>query len=75
MFDEWLNRLFGIDERFVMHRYASTRLATMVGLVLMFIWFNYDYFANDILRLDYLIIMVVMAVVKVGAMVYYSRTH
>ena len=75
MFTEFLNRLFGFDERFVMHRYYSTRLATIVGMVLMVVWFNYEYFFNDILRLDLFAILVVMAVVKVAAMVYYSRTH
>ena len=75
MFNQFFNRLFGLDERFVMHRYYSTRLATIVGTLLMVLWFNYEYFAHHILRMDLFIIMVVMALVKVGAMLYYSRTQ
>ena len=69
------NRLFGIDERFVMHRYYSTRLATIVGMVLMVVWFNYEYFFHHVLRMDIFFILVVMAVVKVAAIVYYTRTQ
>lgn len=64
-----------MDERFVMHRYRSTRLAVLVGVVMMGVWFNYEYWANEILRWDLFVIMMAMAVVKVGAMLYYRRTN
>jgi RimJ/RimL family protein N-acetyltransferase len=40
-----------MDERFVMHRYRSTRWATAVGVVMMGGWFVYEQVVNDVLRL------------------------
>lgn len=70
-FSEWL----GMDERFIMHRYISTRWAVVVGVVLMVLLFNYDYFVNHTLRYDLFIILVAMLVTKVAVMVYYRLTH
>jgi hypothetical protein len=70
-FSEWL----GMDERFIMHRYISTRWAVLVGVVLMFLLFNYDYFVNHTLRIDLLVIMLAMLVTKVAIMIYYRLTH
>lgn len=70
-FSEWL----GMDERFVMHRYISTRWAVVVGVVLMFLWINYDYFVNGTLRIDIIIILMAMLITKVAVMVYYRLTH
>ena len=64
-----------MDERFIMHRYRSTRLATIVGVVLMGGWANYELFVNHVLRWDLLIIMAAIALVKVGAMIYYRLTN
>lgn len=64
-----------VDERFIMHRFKATRLATVVGMVLMFVYFNYEVVANKTIRWDLLIILVAMAVTKVGAMLYYRRTN
>jgi hypothetical protein len=64
-----------MDERFVMHRYRSTRLAVLVGTVMMAVWFNYEYWVNEVLRWDLFVIMMAMAVVKAGAMLYYRRTN
>jgi hypothetical protein len=64
-----------MDERFVMHRFKSTRLATVVGVVLMGVWFNYELFVNDVMRLDLIIILVAMAVTKLVAMLYYRLRH
>jgi hypothetical protein len=36
-----------VDERYVMHRYSSTRLATLVGAVLMGGWIFYEFLVND----------------------------
>ena len=73
----FLPLLFGrgeLDERFINHRYRSTRAGLVAGLLAMFAWFNYDYLANGVLRWDYLVIMVVMAVVKVATMIYLQKT-
>lgn len=65
----------GMDERFIIHRFRSTRWALSAGLVAMLIWFNYELLANDVIRWDYLVILVIMAVVKVAAMIYLHRTE
>jgi hypothetical protein len=70
-FSEWL----GMDERFIKHRYISTRWAVVVGVILMFLFINYDYFVNDTLRIDLLVILLAMLVTKVAVMVYYRLTH
>jgi hypothetical protein len=70
-FFEW----FGMDERFIMHRYISTRWAVGVGVILMFLLINYDYFVNDTLRIDLLMILLAMLITKVVVMVYYRLTH
>ena len=71
IFSKW----FSIDERFVMHRYISTRWAVIVGVVLMAAWVNYEFIVNDILRIDLLVILGAMLVTKVGVMIYYRLTH
>jgi hypothetical protein len=75
MLNKFFSGWLGMDERFVMHRYISTRWAVVVGVVLMFLLFNYDYFVNHTLRLDLFIILVAMLVTKVAVMVYYRLTH
>jgi hypothetical protein len=76
---EWftsvISVLFEADERFIMHRYYSSRLALVVGVVLIAIWFNYELLANDQLRLDLVVIAGAMALTKLGAMVYYRSTQ
>jgi len=71
VFSKW----FGMDERFIMHRYISTRWAVLVGVILMAVWVNYEYLVNHILRIDLLVILLAMAVTKVAVMVYYRLTH
>ncbi|MCW4055496.1 MAG: hypothetical protein NWE82_01790 [Candidatus Bathyarchaeota archaeon] len=67
--------MFKPDERFIMHRYYSTRLSMIVGMILLVIWFNYELFVNHNLRLDLVIVAGVMAVTKVLAMLYFRITH
>lgn len=69
------SRIFAVDERFVMHRYISTRWAVVVGVVLMGIWVNYEFFTRHVLRYDLLVILAAMLVTKVFVMVYYRLTH
>jgi len=71
LFSKW----FVVDERFVMHRYISTRWAVIVGMVLMAIWVNYEFIINDTLRIDLIIILLAMLVTKVAVMIYYRLTH
>ena len=66
---------FNPDERFITHRYQSSRLALAVGVIMMFIWAQYEWFVNDELRLDLLIILGAMALSKVGAMIYFRLTR
>jgi hypothetical protein len=67
--------LFRPDERFIMHRYYSSRLALAVGLAAIVIWFNYELLVNDNVRLDLIIIAGAMALTKVVAMAYYRTTQ
>jgi len=64
-----------VDERFLAHRYKATRLATMVGVVLMFAFFTYALVESGEIRWDLLIVMCGMAAAKVIAMLYYRRTN
>jgi len=60
-----------MDERFRMHRLYSTRFAALATLIAMFVWYNYNYFVRQTLRWDVVGFMAVMAVAKIGAMVWY----
>ena len=66
--------LFKPDERFIMHRFRSTRLAMLVGVLMIALWFNYELLINSQWRFDLLIILAAIAVTKVGAMIYYHAT-
>jgi len=67
--------MFNPDERFVMHRYYSSRLALVAGMLTLVIWFNYELIANHRLHWDLVTIAGVMAVTKLAAMIYYKSTH
>ncbi|UCH60950.1 MAG: hypothetical protein JSV61_05580 [Anaerolineales bacterium] len=75
MLANWFSNLFSVDERFIMHRYYSTRWSVLVGVIMMAVWVNYEYFVNQVLRLDLVIILAVMAGTKVLAMLYFRLTH
>jgi len=64
-----------VDERFLAHRYKATRLATMVGVVLIFAFFTYALVKTGEIRWDLFIVMCAMAAAKVIAMAYYRRTN
>jgi hypothetical protein len=66
--------LFKPDERFIMHRYYATRLAMVVGIILIAGWFYYELAVNQHLRWDLVAIGGTMAVTKVLAMAYYRAT-
>ena len=69
-----LTSMFKPDERFIMHRYYSTRLSMIVGVVLLVIWFNIELLINDQIRLDLAIILGMMVITKILAMLYYRVT-
>jgi hypothetical protein len=75
MLNNLFSRWFGVDERFIMHRYNSTRWAVVVGIVLMAAWVNYEFIVNHTLRTDMLVILLAMLVTKVAVMIYYRLTH
>jgi hypothetical protein len=62
-----------IDERFLIHRLKSTSLAGVAGGVAMGCWFGYCYFVDGVQRWDLLAILILMAVVKWGAMLYFHK--
>ena len=64
-----------MDERFIMHRFKAMRLALMVGMFAMVGFFCFGMFVNRVIRWDLLGILVIMAVTKLGAMLYYQRTN
>jgi hypothetical protein len=64
-----------LDERFVMHRLYSTRFAAMVTAVFVVVWFLYEQWVNDVLRTDLMLVLIVMAVAKLAAMLYYRFTN
>ena len=64
-----------VDERFIMHRFKATRLATLVGTILMAVFFFYAYIEGKVIRWDLFVVMCAMAATKVLAMVYYRRTN
>lgn len=64
-----------LDERFVMHRYKATRFATVVCVVLIAVFFSYEYVAHRAIRWDLFIILCATGVAKVGTMIYYRRTN
>lgn len=78
MLVELISSLFSdldVDERFIMHRYYSTRIAMAVGLVLMVGWFIYETLVHDVPRWDLFLILMAMALTKVSAMIYFRITH
>ena len=64
-----------MDERFKIHRLYSTRLAAVVTAIALGVWFLYQFYVKDVYRWDLFIILSIMAVTKLGAMMYYRRTN
>jgi hypothetical protein len=63
------------DERFIMHRFKSTRLAEHVGTNMIFVLFTYHTVVSKTIRWDLLSVIAAMAVVKVCALLYYRKTN
>jgi hypothetical protein len=64
-----------LDERFETHRFKATRLALTVGMIAMVVLFCFEMFANRVVRWDLLVVLLVVALTKIFAMLYYQRTN
>ena len=64
-----------MDERFKLHRLYSTRFSAVVTIVCIGIWFYYEYVINNLLRWDLFLFIMIMALSKVGAMLYFKITN
>jgi hypothetical protein len=78
MLDAILASLLGrehLDERFIAHRHRSSRLALGTGVLLLAGWASYDLVVHDVIRQDFMVILLAMAVTKVGAMIFFRLTQ
>lgn len=64
-----------MDERFKMHRLYSTRLAAVIGVVMIGFLICYEFFVYHSMRWDLFIIMMVVAISKFAAMIYFRVTN
>ena len=71
----WFTKFEKMDERTKLHRYKATRFSVMVGLLVILGMMLYDKFINDIFRYDLFLLILIMAVAKLGARFYYSKTN
>jgi len=78
--DGFFARLSGVkqgalDERALMHRLKSTRVAVLIGTAVALGFFIYDAAAHSVIRWDIMIILASIAAAKLCAMVYYRKTN
>ena len=64
-----------MDERAIYHRYKASRWSLATGLVIMFVWFQYDLISIRVIRWDFMIIMGAMALAKLVSRFYYKKTN
>ena len=67
--------MFKPDERFILHRFYSTRVSAIVGIVAIVTWFNYELLVNDLYRWDLAAIAGMMAASKLLVMPYLRLTR
>ena len=60
-----------IDERFLLHRLKSTSLAAVTGGVSMGVYALYELYGHNTVRTDLMIFLGIMAVTKLGAMIWF----
>jgi len=60
-----------LDERFFAHRQRSTSLGGMAGVALAGALFFYHYFADRVIDWELFAIIATMALVKIGAMLWF----
>jgi len=63
-----------IDERFLEHRRRSTSIASLAGAVVAYGLFLWHYFSSRTIDWDLFAVIAVIALVKVGMMVWYRLT-
>jgi len=63
-----------IDERFLEHRRRSTSYAGMAGAVAVYGFWAYRYFGQHVFSWDLFAILAIMALTKIGLMVWYRVT-
>ena len=62
------------DERFLVHRLKASRAALVAGMGAIFVWFIVDLLGSPtVIRWQLIGILGVMALAKVGAMIYYRQ--
>jgi hypothetical protein len=63
-----------MDERFLIHRLRSTRLAAIVGVIVMGVLMIYELLVRGSLSWQMLVVISAMAITKWGTMLYYQKT-
>lgn len=63
-----------IDERFLEHRRRSTSIASLAGAVVAYLLFLWHYFTSRTIDWDLFTVIVAIALVKVGMMIWYRLT-
>jgi len=69
----WARSKPEFDERFQVHRLKATRVAAVVGMVLLGVWFGFEELINDVFHWQILGILFAMAGAKAGSMVYFQK--
>ena len=64
-----------MDERAIYHRYKASRWSLATGLIIMFVWFQYELFFTKVIRWDFMIIISAMAIAKLGSRFYYKKIN
>jgi hypothetical protein len=60
-----------VDERFLEHRRRSTSMAGIVGALVAVGIFEYQIFADHVIRWDLFAVVIAMVVVKLALMIWY----
>jgi hypothetical protein len=63
-----------MDERFLIHRLRSTRLAAIVGVIVIGMLIIYELLVQGTLSWQMLIVISTMAIIKWSTMLYYQKT-
>jgi hypothetical protein len=63
-----------MDERFLIHRLRSTRLAAIVGVIVIGVLIIYELLVQGTLSWQMLIVISTMAIIKWSTMLYYQKT-
>lgn len=64
-----------MDEREIIHRLKSTRFAVLVGIAIMFVYFQYELIVKHVIHWDIFYILLAMALAKVAAIIYYRKMN